>query len=208
METPNLPAIRALRPAWNKGRIVGQKRPLKPKHVWAIRVRLELAENHRDLALFNMAIDSKLRGCDLVKTKVVDVMASGKIKERASVLQSKTQKPVRFEISEGTRTSVAEWMEDGLMVGSEYLWPGRFHERLHISTRQYARIVRDGSVALFVGRRIEALRIASSGGLSSVLEQIPYEADLVRDTGLASVEIAAADRAEGLDALQGRLRRG
>ena len=71
METPNLPAIRALRPAWNKGRIVGQKRPLKPKHVWAIRVRLELAENHRDLALFNMAIDSKLRGCDLVKMKVV-----------------------------------------------------------------------------------------------------------------------------------------
>ena len=143
METPNLPAIRALRPAWNKGRIVGQKRPLKPKHVWAIRVRLELAENHRDLALFNMAIDSKLRGCDLVKMKVVDVMASGQIKERASVLQSKTQKPVRFEISEGTRASVEKWMEDELMVGSEYLWPGRFHERLHISTRQYARIVRD-----------------------------------------------------------------
>lgn len=89
METPNLPAIRALRRAWNKGRIVGQKRPLKPKHVWAIRVRLELAENHRDLALFNMAIDSKLRGCDLVKMKV---MASGQVKERAPVLQSKTQK--------------------------------------------------------------------------------------------------------------------
>ncbi|SFR98581.1 hypothetical protein SAMN05444714_0200 [Yoonia litorea] len=118
METPNLPAIRALRPAWNKGRIVGQKRPLKPKHVWAIRVRLELAENHRDLALFNMAIDSKLRGCDLVKMKVVDVMASGQIEERASVLQSKTQKPVRFEISEGTRASVEKWMEDELMIGS------------------------------------------------------------------------------------------
>ena len=143
MQTPNLPAIRALRPAWNKGRIIGQKRPLKPKHVWAIRVRLELAENHRDLALFNMAIDSKLRGCDLVRMKVVDVMASGQIKERASVLQSKTQKPVRFKISEGTRASVAKWMEDPLMVGSESLWPGRFHERLHISTRQYARIVRD-----------------------------------------------------------------
>ena len=71
METPNLPAIRALRPAWNKGGIVGQKRPLKPKHVWAIRVRLELAESHRDLALVNMAIDSKLRGCDLVEMKVV-----------------------------------------------------------------------------------------------------------------------------------------
>ena len=123
MQTPNLPAIRALRPAWNKGRIVGQKLPLKPKHVWAIRVRLELAENHRDLALFNLAIDSKLRGCDLVRMKVVDVMASGQIKARASVLQSKTQKPVRFEISEGTRASVAKWMENPLMIGSEFLWP-------------------------------------------------------------------------------------
>ena len=103
----------------NKVRIVGQKRPLKPKHAWAIRVRSELAENHRDLALFNMAIDSKLRGCDLVKMKVVDVMASGQIKERASVLQSKTQKPVRFEISEGTRASVEKWMEDELMVGPQ-----------------------------------------------------------------------------------------
>ena len=102
-----------------------------------------MAENHRDLALFNMAIDSKLRGCDLVKMKVVDVMASGQIKERASVLQSKTQKPVLFEISESTRASVEKWMEDEIMVGSEYPWPGRFHERLHISTHQYARIVRN-----------------------------------------------------------------
>ena len=70
-------------------------------------------------------------------------MVSGQIKERASILQSKTQKPVRFEISEGTRASVAKWMEDPLMIGSEYLWPGRFDERLHISTRHYARIVRD-----------------------------------------------------------------
>jgi hypothetical protein len=69
MQTPNSPAIRALHPVWNKGRIVGQKRPLKPKHVWAIREQLELAENHRDLALFNMAINSKLRGCDLVRIK-------------------------------------------------------------------------------------------------------------------------------------------
>ena len=89
METPNLPAIRALRPAWNKGRIVGQKRPLKPKHVWAIRVRLELAENHRDLALFNLAIDSKLRGCDLVKMKVVDVMASARSKSGRQCCKAK-----------------------------------------------------------------------------------------------------------------------
>ena len=138
-----LTAIRALRPAKNKGRIVGQKRPLKPKHLWAIRVRLELAENHRDLALFNLAIDGKLCGCDLVKMKVVDIMVSDQIKERASVPQSKTQKPVRFEISEGTRASLARWMREPLKIGSEYLWPWRFHERLHISTRQYARIVRD-----------------------------------------------------------------
>ncbi len=75
--------------------------------------------------------------------KVVDVMASGQIKERASVLQSKTQKTVWFEIPEGTRASVATWMADPLMVGSGYLWPSRFHERPHITTRQYARIVRD-----------------------------------------------------------------
>ena len=143
MTIENLPAIRACRPAWNKGRIVGQKRPLLPKHVWAIRVRLEIAKNVRDLALFNLAIDSKLRGCDLVKLRVADVYAAGQVKERASIIQSKTQKPVRFEITEGTRKSIAAWLDDPLMIGSEYLWPGRFHDRLHISTRQYARLVRD-----------------------------------------------------------------
>ena len=143
MFVPNLPAIRPMKPAWNKGRIVGQKRPLKPKHVWAIRVRLEIAENHRDLALFNTAIDSKLRGCDLVVLKVADVYAAGQVKERTSVLQSKTQKPVRFELTEGTRTSLERWLDDPMMVGHEYLWPGRFHDPLHISTRQYARLVQD-----------------------------------------------------------------
>ncbi|WP_068119423.1 tyrosine-type recombinase/integrase [Tropicimonas marinistellae] len=143
MENVNLPAIRACRPPWNKGRVVGQKRPLLPKHVWAIRVRLELAERKRDLALFNLAIDSKFRGCDLVKLKVADVYAAGLVKERASIIQSKTDKPVRFEISEGTRRSISQWIADPLMIGSEFLWPGRFHERLHVSTRQYARLVRE-----------------------------------------------------------------
>lgn len=101
-----LPALRPERPAWNKGRIVGQKRPLLPKHVWSIRVRLEMADNRRDLALFNMAVDSKLRGCDLVCLKVQDVLAAGRVKERASVTQSKTGKPVRFEITETTRRSL------------------------------------------------------------------------------------------------------
>lgn len=119
-----------------KAVLSAKKRPLKPKHVRALRVRLELAENDCDLALINLAIDSKLRGGDPVKMKVVDVMASGQIKERASVMPSKTQKPVRFENSEGTRALLVRWIREPLMVGSEYLWPGRFHERLHISIRR------------------------------------------------------------------------
>lgn len=148
MPNTNLPAIRACRPAWNKGRIVGQKRPLAPKHVWAIRIRLEIAEKIRELALFNLAIDSKLRGCDLVKLKVADVYAAGQVKHRASIIQSKTRKPVSFEITEGTRKAVASWLEDPMMIGSEHLWPGRFHERLHISTRQYARLVREWVISI------------------------------------------------------------
>ena len=109
METANLPAIRVQRPAWNKGRIVGQKRPLKPKHVWAIRVRLELAENHRDLALFNMAIDSKLRGCDLIKLTVSDLVKDDQVRKRVSVIQSKTKRPVQFELTENTRETFMSW---------------------------------------------------------------------------------------------------
>ena len=131
------------RRAWNRGRIIGQKRPLQPKHVWAIRVRLELAECTRDLALFNMAVDSKLRGCDLVRLMVSDVYTAGRVKERTSILQSKTKNPVQFEITEGTRKSLIDWINDPGMRGSEYLWPGRFHEPDHISTRQYARLVKD-----------------------------------------------------------------
>lgn len=99
MQTPKLPAIRALRPAWNIGRIVGRKRPLKPKHVWAIRARLERAESYRDLTLCTMVIDRKRRGRDLCRIQVVDVMASVQIIEWASVLKGKTQKAVRFETS-------------------------------------------------------------------------------------------------------------
>lgn len=103
MSITNLPVPRPRSPAWNRGRIVGQKRALLPKHVSAIRVRLELAERVRDLALFNMAIDSKLRGSDLVRLRVADVFVAGRMKERTSVLQSKTQRPVQFEITETTR---------------------------------------------------------------------------------------------------------
>jgi site-specific recombinase XerC len=143
MSIETLPALRPTRVPWNKGRIIGQKRPLLPKLVWSIRVRLEMTDNKRDLALFNMAVDSKLRGCDLVCLKVNDVYAAGRVKERASVTQSKTRKPVRFEITETTRLSVERWIKYPEMIGCEYLWPSRVHASPHLSTRQYARIMRD-----------------------------------------------------------------
>lgn len=143
MSTANLPAVRYCRSAWNQGRVVSQKRSLMPKDVWAIRVRLEIAERTRDLALFNLAIDRKLRSCDLVKFKVADVCAAGQVRERTSITQSKTRQPVRFEIAEGTRKTLVAWLEEPLMVGSEHRWPGHFHDSRHISTRQYARLVRD-----------------------------------------------------------------
>ena len=115
MFVSNLPMVIPSTNAWNHGRIIGQKRPLLPKHVWAIRVRLELVDAVRDLALFNMAIDSKLRGCDFVRLKVTDVFASCIVKGRTSVLQSKTKTPVRFEITEGTRKSLANWISASLL---------------------------------------------------------------------------------------------
>lgn len=142
MSTDLLPAVRSPRTAWNKGRIFGQKRPLQPKHVWSIRVRLEMADNRRDLALFNMAVDSKLRGCDLVCLRVRDVFVSGRVKERASMTQSKTGKPVKFEVTETTRQSLERWIADPEMFGVEFLWPSRLHGSPHLSTRQYARILR------------------------------------------------------------------
>ena len=133
MSTDILPVEVARRPVWNKGRIIGQKGPLAPKHVWSIRVRLEMANNKRDLALFNTGFDSKLRGCDLACLKVRDVFAAGHVKERASVTQSKTAKPVRFEITETTRQSLERWITDPEMVGLKFLWPSRLRASPHLS---------------------------------------------------------------------------
>ena len=96
--------------AWNKGCLVGQKRPLRPKEVWAIRVRLQIENGKRDLALFNLAIDSKLRGCDLVSLRVDDIAAGGHVRDRATIIQQKTGRPVQFEIMEQTRASLQEWL--------------------------------------------------------------------------------------------------
>ena len=100
------------RPApWNKGKLLGQKSPLKLKEVWAIRIRLQLAGRLRDLALFNLAIDSKLRGCDLVSLRLNDVEQDGRVMSRAIIMQQKTQRPVQFEITAQTRESIAEWRD-------------------------------------------------------------------------------------------------
>ena len=126
---------------WNKGKLVGQKLPLKLKEIWVIRVRLQLAENKRDLALFNLAIDSKLRGSDLVKIKVNDISNSGVVSPRAMILQRKNSQPVQFEITEGTRDSITDWISACDASGSDYLFPSRISSSPHLSTRQYARIV-------------------------------------------------------------------
>jgi len=141
MPKVQLPAITSKRKAWNKGLIIGQKRPLLPKQVWAIRARLELAGFLRDLALFNVAIDSKLRGCDLVKLAVADLLKDDRVRERVSVIQSKTKRPVQFELTENTRDSVLGWTRSPGMFACRFMFPSRFHDRPHISTRQYGRIV-------------------------------------------------------------------
>ena len=148
MPRVQLPAVTPKRRAWNKGRLVGQKRPLLPKPVWAIRARLELAGNLRDLALFNVAIDSKLRGCDLVSRQVIDLLRDDRMRERVSVVQSKTNKPVQFELAENTRETVTNWIKSPEMIGCQFLFPSRFHDRPHISTRQYGRLVRDWVVSI------------------------------------------------------------
>ena len=148
MSQIQLPAIRLKRTPWNKGRLVGQKRPLLPKQVWAIRARLELAGNLRDLAMFNLAIDSKLRGCDLVRLKVADLVSGDWVRDRVTIIQSKTKRPVQFEVSENTRESTWTWVQSPEMLGSAFLFPSRIHDRPHVSTRQYARLVREWVCAI------------------------------------------------------------
>ena len=126
---------------WNKDKLTGQKRPLKPKHVWAIRTSLQLAKKSRDLALFNVAIDSKLRGCDLVRLHIEDVAPHEACNEYATVRQRKTGRPVKFELTEQTRQAVDRHLARMGKVTSGYLFPGRKSCNSHLTTRQYARLV-------------------------------------------------------------------
>jgi integrase len=126
---------------WTKGKLVGQKAPLSMQEIWSIRMRLQGVGNARDLALFNLAIDSKLRACDVLALRVSDVASNGQVQSRAIVRQRKTKRPVRFEITARTKKSIKEWIDAAKLSESDFLFPSRIHSSAHLSTRQYARIV-------------------------------------------------------------------
>ena len=126
---------------WNKGKLIGPKPPLQARHVWAIRTRLQLARRIRDLALFNLAIDSKLRGCDVVSVKVEDVAPHGYAIDRATVRQRKTGRPVKFEITEQTRQAIDDYLRAAGKMPGDFLFTGRRGRDRCLTTRQYARLL-------------------------------------------------------------------
>src|SRR5215510_83806 len=130
----------ARRSPWNKGKLVGPKPPLRRSHVWSIRAKLQIERRVRDLALFNLAIDSKLRGCDVVAVRVADVAPNGYALDRATVRQKKTGRPVRFEVTEQTRQAIDDYLRITWKKPDEFLFAGRGDGR-GLTTRQYARLV-------------------------------------------------------------------
>ena len=126
---------------WNKGKIVGQKAPLKLKDIWASRIRLQLGHRTRELALFDLGLDSKLRACDLVRLRVRDICHGDRVSPRAIVMQQKTARPVQFEITPPTKDAVTAWIKEATLVNDDFLFPSRVHESPHLGTRQIARIL-------------------------------------------------------------------
>src|SRR6185312_7021244 len=122
---------------WNKGKIIGAKPPLRPKHVWSIRTKLQVEGRNRDLALFNLAIDSKLRGCDLVALKVDDVAPSGYAADRATVRQKKTGRLVKFELTESTRQAIDDYLRATGKWPGDRLFTGRRGPNRSLTTPQY-----------------------------------------------------------------------
>ena len=137
----NADPTRLKRVPWNKGKLIGAKPPLRPKHVWSIRTKLQVEGTIRDLAMFNLAIDSKLRGGDVVALKVEDVAPSGYAVDRATVRQKETGQPVRFELTEQTRQAVDDYLRASAKKPGEFMLTGRRGSGRSITTRQYARLV-------------------------------------------------------------------
>ncbi len=135
---------------WNKGKLTEAKPPLRPKHVWSIRTKLQVEGRARDRAMFNLAIDSKLRGCDVVAIRVEDVAAGGYTADRATVPQKKNGRPVRFELSEQTREAIDDYLKAANKRSGEFLFTGRRGPETSMTTRQYARLVSEwiGSIGL------------------------------------------------------------
>jgi len=140
-DDPENALVASKRVPWNKGKMVGAKPPLRPKHVWSIRIKLQVEERARDLALFNLALDSKLRGCDVVTLKVDDIAPGGYSVDRATVRQKKTGRPVKFELSEATRQAVDDYLRTAGRRLGDYVFAGRPGPNRNLSTRQYARLV-------------------------------------------------------------------
>ncbi len=134
-------ADKTLRTPWNKGKLTGQKPPLQPRHIWAIRTHLQLGGRKRDLALFNLAIDSKLRGCDLVSLKVEDVAPSSHAIRRSTIRQKKTGRPVQFELTEPTRQAVDDYLAGQQKRPGDFVFKGRRGPGMCLTTRQYARLL-------------------------------------------------------------------
>jgi integrase len=126
---------------WNKGKLTGAKPPLRQKHVWEIRTKLQIEQRARDLALFNLAIDSKLRGCGVVSLKAENVAPNGYCADRATVRQRKTGQPVRFELTEQTRQAVDDYIKTVGKKPGEFLFTARRNQERRMTTRQYARLL-------------------------------------------------------------------
>ncbi|MBJ7415251.1 MAG: tyrosine-type recombinase/integrase [Niveispirillum sp.] len=137
---------------WNAGRRIGAKRALKPQQVWAIRFWLEHQQRVRDRALFDLAIDSKLRGCDLVRMKIGDIVRGGEIRSRALVVQKKTGRPVQFELLETARKSLQAWLERRGGSPTDYVFPSRVERAKPMHTRHYARLVEEWVIGIGLRR--------------------------------------------------------
>ena len=129
MENKTKDGIQVTKRPWNKNKLIGQKSPLTPPQVWAIRVRLQLADHKRDLAMFNLALDSKLRGCDLMRLKVSDIQTRDNVRPRTKVIQKKTGKPVQFEVTKHTREALVDWINFKEL--NIYDWLGFMHRKLY-----------------------------------------------------------------------------
>ena len=152
------------RTPWNKGKLIGAKPPLLARHVWSIRTKLQIERRTRDLAMFNLAIDSKLRGCDVIAIRVEDIAPNGYALARATVRQRKTGRPVRFELTEQTRQAVDDYLKVTGKVAGGFLFTSRRRPSEAMTTRQYARLVAEWFAGIGLDLHVQHPLTASHEG--------------------------------------------